>query len=284
MDHARSSGGRHDHICKGDCHPNIRQRMLMRNFWPHLRRMTLILLSALLAFQAARLVWVATKPLGPLGHWPQVVPLQRSLATLDLGTLEPFDGTDSDANGSTVTSLTLKLFGVSLNEATGLGSAIIATPDGVQSSFAAGDEIVPGVKLKAVAYDHVTLDNGGTEESLFLDQSVAPASGAAGFGGKPTASGSGVFNAASFTTDIALTPRTVGSKVTGFVVQPKGEGSTFTAVGLKPGDVIVSMNGVPAQSVQDAVAVISQLPDKGNLTLQVERGGKLVPLNARISK
>ena len=67
-------------------------------------------------------------------------------------------------------------------------------------------------------------------------------------------------------------------------MQPKGEGGAFNAAGLKPGDVIVSLNGVPAQSVQDAVAVISQLPDKGNLTLQVERGGQLVPLNARISK
>lgn len=255
------------------------------DFWPLARRLTLILLGAILAFQGARLIWATTKPLGPLGNWPQASSLQGTLATLDLGTLDPFGGTDADANGSTVTSLTLKLFGVSLNEATGLGSAIIAAPDGVQSSFAVGDEIVPGVRLKAVAYDHVTLDNGGADETLFLDQSVAaPGSAVGDPSGKAGSSGTGALNAASFTTDISLTPRNGGGKVTGFLVQPKGEGGAFTAAGLKPGDVIVSLNGVPAQSVQDAVAVISQLPDKGNLTLQVERGGQLVPLNARISK
>lgn len=259
--------------------------MTREAIWLHARRLILILLGTALAFQGARLIWAATKPLGPLGQWPQAAPLQGALATLDLGNFDPFGGTDADANGSSVTSLTLKLFGVSLNEATGLGSAIIATPDGVQSSFAVGDEIVPGVRLKAVAFDHVTLDNGGAVETLFLDQSVPPPTGGSGAASAADGgAGSGTLNAASFTTDISLTPRNVGGKVTGFLVQPKGEGGAFAAAGLKPGDVIVSLNGVPAQSVQDAVAVISQLPDKGNLTLQVERGGQLVPLNARISK
>lgn len=250
------------------------------NMWPIARRLVLALLATLLAFQGARLVWATTKPLGPLGSWPQALALPGSLATLDLGTFDPFGGAAEDANGSTVTSLSLKLFGVSLNEANGLGSAIIATPDGVQSSFAVGDVVVPGVKLKAVAFDHVTLDNGGAQETLFIDQSVAPSAG----GAAGAASTGGALNAASFTTDISLTPRNAGGKVTGFIAQPKGEGGAFAAAGLQPGDVIVSLNGVPAQSVQDAVAVISQLPDKGNLTLQVERGGQLVPLNARISK
>jgi len=250
------------------------------NIWPFARRLTLVLLAALLAFQGARLIWATTKPLGPLGNWPGATSPLGTLATLDLGTFDPFGGPAEDANGSTVTALSLKLFGVSLNEATGLGSAIIATPDGVQSSFAVGDVVVPGVKLKAVAFDHVTLDNGGAKETLFIDQSAVPPAG----GSAPAASGGGALNAASFTTEISLTPRNAGGKVTGFIAQPKGEGGAFAAAGLQPGDVIVSLNGVPARSVEDAVAVISQLPDKGNLTLQVERGGQLVPLNARISK
>ncbi len=254
--------------------------MMQANFWLIARRLLIAGLCTALAFQGARLFWAATKPLGPLGNWPTTTNSSGSLASLDLGDFDPFGG-GGDANGSTVTSLSLKLFGVSLNEATGSGSAIIATPDGVQSSFAVGDLVVPGVKLKAVAFDHVTLDNGGTEETLFIDQSVPPADGAA----TPPASGeSGPLNAASFTTDISLTPRTVGGKVTGFITQPKGKGGAFAAAGLQPGDVIVSLNGVPARSVEDAVAEISQLPDNGNLTLQVERGGQLVPLNARISK
>src|SRR3546814_10239596 len=67
--------------------------------------------------------------------------------------------------------LGLTLYGVNINEATGGGSAIIAAEDGEQASYAVGDEIAPGVRLAGVAFDHVTLDRGGAQESLFLDQS-----------------------------------------------------------------------------------------------------------------
>ena len=91
-------------------------------------------------------------------------------------------------------------------------------------------------------------------------------------------------NAASFTTDIALTPRSAGGKVTGLIAAPKGTGAAFQSAGLKAGDVIVSLNGMTARSVTEAAAVISDLPNNGNLTLQVERAGQIVPINARISK
>src|SRR3546814_6656978 len=41
----------------------------------------------------------------------------------------------------------------------------------MQSSFAVGDAILPGVVLKAVAFDHVSIDRGGAEEQIFIDQS-----------------------------------------------------------------------------------------------------------------
>ena len=54
----------------------------------------------------------------------------------------------------------------------GLGSAILAGPDGVQDSFAVGQEVMSGVVLDAVNFDHVVLDRGGEKETLYLDQSV----------------------------------------------------------------------------------------------------------------
>ncbi len=77
------------------------------------------------------------------------------------------------AGPGTVTNLSLRLFGTRLNAATGQGSAIIATPDAVQSSYASGDVIQPGVRLWSVALDHVVIDHNGAKESLFIDQSVA---------------------------------------------------------------------------------------------------------------
>jgi general secretion pathway protein C len=61
---------------------------------------------------------------------------------------------------------------VRLNQAIGRGSAIIETPDGLQSSFATGDEIMPGVTLKSVTFDGAIISRNGVDEQIFLDQSV----------------------------------------------------------------------------------------------------------------
>jgi general secretion pathway protein C len=125
------------------------------------------LLVALIAVQGARLVWVLVEPLGPVGQWRP--PSARSVVADP--SFDPFFRIVLPGSGA-VTGLPLKLFGVRVDEATGRGSAIIATPDGIQSSFGVGEEVIPGVRLKSVAIDHVELDRAGAVEQLFLDQSV----------------------------------------------------------------------------------------------------------------
>ncbi|PTS84625.1 type II secretory protein PulC, partial [Sphingomonas sp. HMWF008] len=131
-----------------------------------------LLLIALLAVQCARLVWVVVTPVGPVGTWK---PEQASIAGSPQAILRSFDPffliSGGDAAGpSVVTTLQLTLFGTRLDEAQGGGSAIIAGPDGVQQSIGVGQEIMPGVKLKSVAFDHVTIDRGGASEDLFIVQ------------------------------------------------------------------------------------------------------------------
>lgn len=157
-----------------------------------------ILLLVLLAVQLARLVWTVATPVGPLGRWKPEQPAQMTPAarTALFARFDPFFRTGTAPGPAAVTSLSLKLFGIRMNEASGQGSAIIAGPDGIQSSVGVGDEIVAGVKLKAVTIDHVVIDRGGTEETLYLDQSqaapvatpgAAPAPGAAPLPAQPPA-------------------------------------------------------------------------------------------------
>ena len=133
-----------------------------------------VILGALLIWQCVNLLWALIVPLAPLGAWqPQTAviasPAERRAI---FSSFDPFFRSGPQGPVSaTVTSLGLTLFGINLNEATGGGSAIIAGDDGLQNSYAVGDEIAPGVKLVGVAFDHVLLDRGGTRESLFLDQS-----------------------------------------------------------------------------------------------------------------
>ncbi|HEY0324574.1 MAG TPA: type II secretion system protein N [Allosphingosinicella sp.] len=136
-----------------------------------------LLLLVLVAVQAARLFWALLTPLGPVGEYRALstaIPIQQSVGTL--ASFDPFFRQTAGAAATvTVTALDIRLYGTLEDRATGRGSAIIGTPDGRQMSYRVGEEIMPGVVLTAVAFDHVTVTRGGAPEQLFLDQSTAPA-------------------------------------------------------------------------------------------------------------
>ncbi len=263
--------------------------------WPQL---LVGLLGALLIAQAVRLLWVLITPVSPLGAWqPQTAAIASPAERRALfASLDPFfRGAAQGPATATVTSAGLTLFGINLNEATGGGSAIIAGEDGVQTSYAVGDEIAPGLKLAGVAFDHVLLDRGGARESLFLDQSgAAPVAGAAPalpaptpeIGATPASGGApgGELTAAAIKAGVGFAPRTENGRVTGLVVQPQGDGATFRAAGLRPGDVIRSVGGRPIGSASDAAALANQLTPGARIALEVERGASVVPVAIFLSK
>lgn len=136
------------------------------------------LLVAILLIQLARLVWALATPVGLFGDWrarqPVIVGADARRALF--AGFDPFFRAESPGQGSEtaqVTSLALQLFGTRMNEGSGQGSAIIAGSDGVQASYAVGEEIAPGVRLKAVGFDHVVIERGGVEEKLFIEQSAS---------------------------------------------------------------------------------------------------------------
>ncbi|WP_374525358.1 type II secretion system protein N [Sphingopyxis sp.] len=255
------------------------------------------LLGVALIWQAVSLFWTLVVPLSPLGAWqPQTAVIASPAERRALfASIDPFfRGGAQGPAAATVTSAGLTLFGININEATGGGSAIIAGEDGVQNSYAVGDEIAPGLKLVGVAFDHVLLDRGGTRESLFLDQSgeapvASPATplpaptpepgGAAG-----AASPGGELSPAALKAGVGFAPRTENGKVTGLVVQPQGDGAVFRAAGLKPGDVIRSVSGRPIGSAADAASLASQLTPGARISLEVERGASVVPVAIFLSK
>lgn len=132
-----------------------------------------IVLLALIALQCARLIWTALTPVGPLGDW-QGGGTRSDVQSGVLGSFDPFFRLSGAAGPVTVTSLNLKLFGIRQDQASGRGSAIIAASDGQQRSVAVGEEIEPGVILKSVDFDSVTISRGGADEQLFMDQSQTP--------------------------------------------------------------------------------------------------------------
>lgn len=243
-------------------------------------------LLVLLALQLVRLVWAVVVPVGSFGPWEgrQAQILSPSARQALFASFDPFfrTGAPQQAGNGVVTSLALTLYGVRLNEGSGLGSAIIAAPDGVQNSFAVGDEIMPGVVLKAVAFDHVTIDRGGAEEQIFIDQSTpapAPTQGAGWQSAAPpppAAPGAGP-TVDSLKRDIGFAPRLQNGRVTGVAVMAKGP--TFASAGFRPGDIISQINGQPIGSAGDLQALQNQIAPGARLSLTVERGAAVASVN-----
>jgi len=263
-------------------------------------------LLAVLAVQCARLAWVLLTPVAPLGAWVPAGPTIPADAAGVLAGFDPFyrvSGAAQAQGPSAVTSLQLTLYGTRMDNAQARGAAIIAGPDGVQKSIAVGEEVAPGVTLKAVAFDHVTLDRGGRSEDLFLDQSgssgivTAPAGEAAQNpppaarppaapgpvapldtpGGGPIAPGAANVSPQQLRTEINAIPRIEGGKVTGVTVRGQG-GTAFRAAGLRDGDVITTVAGRPISGPSDLDMLTRARASGGTLSLTVERGGQPLPL------
>lgn len=248
-----------------------------------------ILLLSLLAVQCARLFWMLVTPVGPLGDWRPAAPRAASGSAV-LAQFDPFFRlADSGAGPVAVTGLDLKLFGVRQDQASGRGSAIIGTPDGQQRSYAVGEEIVPGVTLTGVAFDHVTIGREGRSEQLFMDQSGEAAVVGDGTPAPPPPRTAppppGVMipvpvsppPEGNVATDIKFAPRVDAGELNGFVVQPAGSGEAFRAARLMPGDVIVAVNGRRIGAADRGRDLSAELGNR-RVVIQVERDGRLTTL------
>lgn len=249
-----------------------------------------LLLLALLALQCARLVWALLTPLGPLGDWRPVPGpgVAAGRAALTSG-FDPFFRLARAEGPAVVTSLQLKLFGVRVDEASGRGSAIIAGADNVQMSYAVGEEIQPGVTLKAVRYDSVVIARGGADETLFIDQSGAAPLAQPGAAppdqvdmlAAPAPAAGQPLSLAELQSGVQITPRAIGGRVTGLIV--RGQGAAFAKAGFQPGDVVVAINGRPVGGADDLQRAAASAAGGGVVSVSVERGAEILPVSINIS-
>lgn len=122
---------------------------------------TEILIVVLLGVQGARLGWILLSP-APVSA-PAVFGVGEDRLAI-LKRFDPFFRAAPEAL-TTATTQAFRLHGVRVGGG-GSGSAILGTPDGLQRSFAVGEEIAPGVRLVSVAEDHVVLARGGVRSTL----------------------------------------------------------------------------------------------------------------------
>ena len=260
----------------------------------HLRVVVEAVLIGLLLLQAGRLVWIVVDP-----NAPSMAPLaQAQIKPADLNVFQRFDaffrtgGLSSLADVTNADTAQLRLFGVRSGGA-GDGSAIIGLADGRQVSVGVGEEVEPGLVLKEVGQDYVTLARGLSVSRLVFsevpvgappppppppgEQVVGPAAPASA----PSAPAA-VVDPSRLMAQASLRPRMQGMAIKGFTVS--GSGDQLAAAGLQAGDVILSVNGNELTGLDRIAALRGQLANSANAEVRFERAGQVQTTTIRTTR
>jgi len=154
------------------------------------------------------------------------------------------------------------------------GGAIIAGADGRQRFVAIGREVAPGLRVVRIEQNHVILASPGGELRLGFDgvSQAQPASAA------PAASASGeALRDETLRYRLGLAPRQAGGRTTGFVVRPNVSMPALERAGLRPGDVIVGVNGSGFDE-ERMLELAWQIANSTRTEFEVERGGRRIRL------
>jgi len=131
----------------------------------------------------------------------------------------------------------------------------------------------------------VILDNDGRFETLYLDE--APEGGSAAVRRPPVQERSRpstpvsesrtelLENPAKITEMVNISPVQQDGELVGYRVNPGKDPALFKEVGLEPNDLAVSINGYDLTDNEQAMQMLSELPELTELTLTVERDGQL---------
>ena len=260
----------------------------------HLRVVVEAVLIGLLLLQAGRLVWIVVDPkarsMAPLAQAP--------IKPADLNVFQRFDAFFRTGDLSSLADVTnadtaqLRLFGVRSGGA-GDGSAIIGLADGRQVSVGVGEEVEPGLVLREVGQDYVTLARGLSVSRLVFsevpvgappppppppgEQVVGPAAPASA----PSAPAAAV-DPSRLMAQASLRPRMQGMAIKGFTVS--GSGDQLAAAGLQAGDVILSVNGNELTGLDRIAALRGQLANSANAEVRFERAGQVQTTTIRTTR
>jgi type II secretory pathway component PulC len=161
--------------------------------------------------------------------------------------------------------------------------------DGAQKLYRCGD-VISGRLVTSIERDRILLNGGDFDEILNsplpIDDVLAIAMGrraprAANGGGtilqtvKVSAQTSGGIEIAD------LVPHVDGTGIVGLRVESTARSTILQNIGIEPGDVVVAINGSPADDPLGTMAVVQKLDATKPISLDVLRGGERIALKAQ---
>ena len=190
------------------------------------------------------------------------------------------------------TSMPLVLTGIISADDPQNGLAILGENAAAAKVYAVGDNIPGGAKLHSVFSDRVVIDRGGNLESLYLPRQLQ--------GGSPPPPSTAavptqpaldrmrrlITEDPGLLADI-MRPQPVfagGKQMKGFRVYPGRNRQAFNRLGLRPGDLVMSINGTPLDDPSRGQEIFRTLGSSSEAHITVIRGGQQQDLTLNIAQ
>ena len=199
-----------------------------------------------------------------------------------------------DAANAQPTTIPLVLTGVMAAEKPEYGLAIIGENAGNTKVIAVGQQVPGGAKLHSVYPDKVILDRNGTLESLMLPRQQGAGLGMAPPPPPPLPTAENpivdrmrqlIANEPSAISEV-IRPQPVFAqgKQKGFRVYPGRNRQAFTRIGLRPGDLVLAINGTPLDDPSRGQEIFNTLGSSSEAHVTVLRNGKQQDLTLQMSQ
>ncbi|MDN5869636.1 MAG: type II secretion system protein GspC [Nitrococcus sp.] len=256
-----------------------------------LASLTTVVLTVALAHELARITWLLW-PQAQTGHVPPpavATPASKPAVALAavadqhlFGRAESPRAPHERIIDAPETRLNLELHGVL--HSSEWAWAIIADGGGADRLYREGDELPSGAAVVAIYPDRVILQTDGRHEALRLPRKLLqsmPVSDSAA--PRPAASGANMLGEyrdritsrpEALLQYLRISPVRNGDELTGFRVWPGSNPVLFQAAGLRPGDLVTAIGGMPLTSQQAALKALKHLRAGNRVTLSILRDGR----------
>jgi general secretion pathway protein C len=208
---------------------------------------------------------------------PEIKPAPRAAPPKELDPAIAFPGIKSSVSE---TPRQLVLTGTVLGRNSHEGTAFIGVDPRNPQTYLAGAMLANGARLMQIFKDYVVLEQGGRTVRLYLadrqGRGSPPASSDLLLVGGPVAGKPATANSSEeFTDYIRPTPVFEGLNLTGYQVYAGVRADVFGQLGLRAGDVITAIDGVPFADPTQAVEMFRQLASGIAMQATVRRAGRL---------
>jgi general secretion pathway protein C len=187
------------------------------------------------------------------------------------------------------TTLAFTLHGIAAGKRAADSRALIEA-NGDEEPYGVGAQLPGGVKIHAIYADRVILDRGGSLETLRLPQQDLGGGGSnngnPGMAMQPRAMAPPTQSLGQLRQEIMNNPQRLmqvvrtmpvmdHGKLSGYRIYPAGNPSIFNQLGLKAGDVVTAVNGIPLTDPAQSMRVLSTIKTSDQISVSLLRNGQM---------